>query len=553
MEKKVKNQKVRKKNGFFKTHRKRDVCPIKIRLLLWLLCSTHCTGKIAVSKNSPENGFWQSQDLLTEKMVLLRSQSGSLLAPVSIEGSMHSVKVYRETISAVKNDCFLLKAERKCYRMKLLLLSAKERNKKIKTQNGNGQCRQNVTILHWNIGSKFWPKKITEIEAVILQYRPDIFAISEANLHRDELNREISGYNMLLPKLSDTQEFSRLIVLVKDTIEVKVLDQLSDERVAAIWLKIGATGRKPMVLGCVYREHRFMRQDEPEFSASDAQQLKRWCIFVEKWKLAAKMGDCTVIGDINLDFLKWGNPNPRISKMVEKVKNEIEILGFQQIVDKFTRTWNEQPDSVLDHIWINRLEKVIYFRNITRTCSDHNLLVLSLRTKDRIDDRHEIVSRNRQKLNLEEYREKIAKIEWGDYYEIEDVDRLNEMFEEKVGKILNEVAPVHVTQKRKNYKKWVNPEVKEEMKDRDREREKARISGRNEDWKSYRQKRNKCVKSLLKSKNEFFSKLYEKIDEEKNTKNLYRLTHEILNRKSGTTPQQLVVEGKLIKKTQRNG
>ena len=223
-----------------------------------------------------------------------------------------------------------------------------------------------------------------------------------------------------------------------------------------------------MVIGFVYREFRYMRQDDPEISASDAQQLKRWSIFVDKWKIAAKMGDVTVMGDINLDFLKWGNPCPRVAKMVEKMKNEIETLGFQQIVENFTRTWNDQPDATLDHIWINRIERVIYHRNVTRASSDHNLLVLSVRTKDRIEDRHDIVCRNRQKWDPKVYREKIEEIEWEDYYQIEDVDRLCDIFEEKVGKILNELAPITVTQMRKKYRKWVSEEVREEMKIRDR-------------------------------------------------------------------------------------
>ena len=94
----------------------------------------------------------------------------------------------------------------------------------------------------------------------------------------------------------------------------------------------------------------------------------------------------------------------------------------------------------------------------------------------------------------------------------------------------------------------VNSEVKEEMKIRDRNREVARYSQRMDDWQKYRRSRNTCVKLLEKSKNELYKKLYSKIDSEQDTKNLYRLTHEIIGKKATNTPQQLVVQGSLLRK-----
>ena len=34
--------------------------------------------------------------------------------------------------------------------------------------------------------------------------------------------------------------------------------------------------------------------------------------------------------------------------MVNGVKNEIETLGFCQLIKNFTRSWNMQPDSLVD-------------------------------------------------------------------------------------------------------------------------------------------------------------------------------------------------------------
>ena len=56
--------------------------------------------------------------------------------------------------------------------------SNKDRNKQVKIKNGNGKVNKNLSVIQWNMGSKSWDKKITEIEAVILEYKPDLFAIT---------------------------------------------------------------------------------------------------------------------------------------------------------------------------------------------------------------------------------------------------------------------------------------------------------------------------------------------------------------------------------------
>ena len=60
--------------------------------------------------------------------------------------------------------------------------SNKLRNKERRSEHGNGKMRNNIKILHWNMGPKFWNNKKEEIEAVILEHFPDLLIISEANL-----------------------------------------------------------------------------------------------------------------------------------------------------------------------------------------------------------------------------------------------------------------------------------------------------------------------------------------------------------------------------------
>ena len=81
-----------------------------------------------------------------------------------------------------------------------------------------------------------------------------------------------------------------------------------------------------------------------------------------------------------------------------------------------TQSWTDQLDSLLDHILMNAPGRLLYYRNIKRLFSDHNLIVLSFRMKDRIDYRHEIIKRDRKDFDMKGYIENIVQIDWEDFF-----------------------------------------------------------------------------------------------------------------------------------------
>ena len=250
---------------------------------------------------------------------------------------------------------------KKNYLSPVFKLSHKLKNKLVKIINGNQTSRNSLTIAHWNMGGKHWQRKLIEAEAVTMQYCPDIFIVSEANMLNSltPLEKNIPGYKLYLPKTSQSQIISRLVIFVKEGINVEVKNELMDDEVSAIWLKCGSRGRRPLLIAGIYREHKFLFQGAE--TGSDRAQQQRWSKFVDKWKVAAAVAnhDVYVVGDTNLDFASWDNPDIAHQRMIEKVKLEIEMSGFQQLVQGMTRSWPGQQDSLLDQVWVNNPEKVI--------------------------------------------------------------------------------------------------------------------------------------------------------------------------------------------------
>ena len=206
-------------------------------------------------------------------------------------------------------------------------ISNKKRNNLIKQRNGNG--KSSLSICHWNLGSKLWKNKRNQIQALVDQDNPDILFISEANL--DDLTPPheslISGYNITLPKTVTRNGTARLVLLTRENIEFKLRDDLMDDIFTSIWIKITRPGSKGLLICGLYREHQYLLQDT-DWSLQPVEQNRRWLHFLRQVETARLSEICHIIGDFNLDFVKWNVPDYSQLQMITDSKNMLEASGF---------------------------------------------------------------------------------------------------------------------------------------------------------------------------------------------------------------------------------
>ena len=238
-------------------------------------------------------------------------------------------------------------------------ISSIDRNKAIKTTNGNGSKVLKVT--HWNMGSSHWVNQIPEINLLIANKDPDLAIFSEANIFSTNQDYElhVPGYSLILPKTMDLIGNCRVAILVKDGIDVQVLDKFMDTHIASIWLKISAKGNKIIHLSAIYRQHMWIKQPLPNNTKHPAQQYARWKDFITQWIASSRGAETFVIGDTNLDHNKWAQPDGDHINMTNLVKTQIETLGFHQMVTGSTRFWPGTRPSLVDKCWTNCPERLL--------------------------------------------------------------------------------------------------------------------------------------------------------------------------------------------------
>ena len=158
----------------------------------------------------------------------------------------------------------------------------------------------------------------------------------------------------------------------------------------------------------------------------------------------------------------------------------------------------------------------------------------------------EFYCRDRKNFNLQRFRDKLRSSQWEDLYELSDLDRANNWFEQNLRNIIQEECPLKIVQPNKKLKNWIKPETKNKIKDRDTARKLAQQSDTNEAWSNYKILRNQVTSMSRDDKKSHFHQLYENMQKQNNIKGLYRTIKTQLGWKNSGPPQSLDVEGRKL-------
>ena len=203
---------------------------------------------------------------------------------------------------------------------------------------------------------------------------------------------------------------------------------------------------------------------------------------------------------------------------------------------------------MIDQCWTGKPHRVISALNEVHGSSDHNLISVLVRTKDRLIATQEVVKRLWKDLSPEKFREEIGKNDWTQFFSTDNLDLMITIFEEEVEAALDRIIPMKCVQIRRNNQNWVDLETKSLMSQRDILRELARQSNSLEDWTAYRVCRNKTTKLLRRKKTEHFSTLYDSFKIKNDVKSIYRTAKSSIGRTDPGTPASFVWEGKYVRK-----
>ena len=303
----------------------------------------------------------------------------------------------------------------------------------------------------WNKGSSLLQNKHHEIEALIGDHKPHVLGLCEANLHHavDLSLVQHQDYQLHVPRSINNPVLgtARVVVYTHSSVIVKRRQDLENDTIPAVWLEVGLPRQKKILLATMYREWQLQNQPD-QTSKSIPAQLERWSCFLAMWeKTLMEDKEVLVMGDMNLDFLKWSNPNlaandttVRLKPLIEELFTRIIPHGVTQLVKEGTRVWPGQSSSGLDHVYSNKPEKISEICSEFSGGSDHKLLKFTRFSKSMSRSVKYVRKRMFKNFNASKFIAAVREISWLDLYLCEDPSKAVEMLTRKLGEILDAMA-----------------------------------------------------------------------------------------------------------------
>ena len=405
-------------------------------------------------------------------------------------------------------------------------------------------------FIHWNGGSAFLENKMEYVEELIYEHEPVVLAISEANLREStEVSCvRIENYNLLtLKAISNVNmKISRIVAYVRNDVVYKRRTDLENDHDAMIWLEIKYKGGRNLILGLVYREHKYLMQTVNN-SGTDEEQLTRWRTIVDKWEIAGDTNDVVVMGDTNIDWTDWNNLSGIHARLAEVVNNQIITSGFSQMINKSTHR-GIYRDTIIDHIWLNcplREIECVVEENLN---SDHNVIVAKIRGRDmKLNDENR-KGRIWKGYTKQKLLEGIRSEDWNGMYNTENIHIAVEIFTENLTKILNNIAPMGNFNNKVKYKNYIQRDTRNLRAQKHRLWKDYESNRTEENWGKYRRIRNKYTKSLREDKISYEKRFMEDIKERDTGKELWRVIYSKAGWIKNLSPMLLNENGSVIRK-----
>ena len=191
---------------------------------------------------------------------------------------------------------------------------------------------------------------------------------------------------------------------------------------------------------------------------------------------------------MNIDHLTWtrhGLPSNsqtvKLRPLINELFTRIFPQGVSQMVTVATRSWTNQKDSGLDHLYSNKPQKLSEIQ--TRSCagSDHKFIFVVRYSKALKKSARYVTKRSYKNFRPEQFLNEVRSIKWWDLYQCIDVNEAVRIFNKKITDILDKLAPIKTIQIRSKYAPWLSSATKTLMKQRDDVQDNARMTNKSED------------------------------------------------------------------------
>lgn len=363
-----------------------------------------------------------------------------------------------------------------------------------------------------------------ELNWVVNQWKPAIICLVETRITVDLEDREIQieGYTSV-HALSVSRHTGGASIYIKSELHYgSVLRVVLEKNMWLIGINLAINGQRFNILNTYHSP-----------SAADGE-------FVDKLdeilcEYATKPGTLILTGDFNIDLSKQ-------SFYAQKLDNIIKRNGLYQIVQGFTRV-TQNSATMIDLVITNekQLDHIIHF---TPKIADHSIITIEFPTL--IVKTQTQAYRDIKNFNEIQFQVDLMNYRWTTNLKTtsEKANYLVQIITEQ----LDQHAPVRerTVQSQWGNRGWWTPQIKQEIIERDKLYKRAVITKDDDDWRAYREQRNRVVEVLRGQRQSYY---HQKIDVVKgDSREMWKCLKDIIGKnKTRKIKDGVVFDGQLEK------
>lgn len=343
-------------------------------------------------------------------------------------------------------------------------------------------------------------------ETWLTEESKDFFKLPNYNsVHHVRQNRIGGGVSLFI---HDDYEFRTRedFCLMSDTTEVE-----------SIFLELtGFSGGKNVIVGVVYRP--------PDSTINVFNE----CLFSSLDLINKENKPCFILGDYNIDLFKNSLGTP-----TGEFLNTLYSNYFFPLIYESTRV-TENSETLIDNILTNSTSLGIKSGVLHSDLSDHfPIFHYSIKINRAKHDKKTIHKRIMRKTNVDQFKDKLANTSWNDLYKESNVDVAYQHFMKVISATFEECFPITSSTKkhRKDLNKpWFTPDLQKLLRKKNKLYRKYisnRTSSTHDNYKTYRNKYNHCIRS---AKKEYFSQEFERCSSD--SKTTWKVINQLLQREN---------------------
>jgi len=319
----------------------------------------------------------------------------------------------------------------------------------------------------------------------------DILTVSETHINGFNDNNDlyqIDGYNFIQRNRKQGKG-GGVGIYLRDNLKWKRRFDLERDTVESIWIEINITKSKNFLLAVYYRPPNTSKFLPKNFKDTFNETLL---------SVTEEQREVVLMGDLNVNFLKKSDNND--------IKELFSLYGFKQLIKKPTRI-SKDTKSLIDIIATNNQATITATNVFPMSIADHDMIGCVRKINNGKFTPKVITCRNYSKYNPDEMNRDFENTNWNILYEIQDVNKAVNFFNDQVKTIFDKHAPITVKTVRGKPCQWLTTDLKKQMSDRDRILTKARKSKLDGDWSLYKKLRNTCNDTIKAAKRAYHRNL----------------------------------------------